>query len=216
MLYKKLNTNMFYASPEQDKRRAGSDFSKNKWASSSSNWAKELIFAQRKLMKILYLARHAKSSWENMNLSDIERPLNQRGLSDAPKMGDVLKKLAVKPDLIVCSPSKRTKDTLAQYIEKIGYPKDRIEYIPDLYEASCSTLLSLIKQQPDSIDSLMVVGHNQGLTELHNELCDHFIENIPTSGVVALKFDVEKWMQIKPNYAQMEFFEYPKKLTIDK
>ncbi len=166
-------------------------------------------------MKTLYLARHAKSSWENMSLSDFERPLNVRGKNDVPVMANMLKTLGVKPDLIICSPSRRTKDTAIQYAEKIGYPKDRIDYLPELYEASCATLLSIIQQQPESIDSLMIVGHNQGLTELYNQLCSHYIDNIPTGGIVGLACKTDKWAELKTQEAEMKFYEYPKKYATD-
>ncbi len=161
-------------------------------------------------MKTLYLARHAKSSWDDMSLSDFERPLNKRGLRDAPYMGDILRSRGIKPDLIICSPSRRTKETVYQYIEKIGYPKDRIEFEPRLYEASAATLLSIIREQPESVDSLMIVGHNQGLTDLYNDLSPDYIENIPTGAVVCLRFNEISWKNIRSATGKLDFFEYPK------
>jgi phosphohistidine phosphatase len=160
-------------------------------------------------MKTLYFARHAKSFWGDQSIPDFDRPLNKRGKRDAPFMGEVLKDRKVKPDLIICSPSKRTKKTAIEIAYKIGYPEKKIQFNEDLYEASSNTILKVIKKIGENYDSVMIFGHNPGLTMLNNHLSNQYIDNIPTCGIVALQLD-KKWSEIDENTCNFLFFEYPK------
>lgn len=162
-------------------------------------------------MKTLYLVRHAKSSWKNTKLRDFERPLNKRGLNDAPLMGKVLKKMNIKPDLIISSPAKRTLDTAEYFCEKINFPFEDVIFDDSFYNGSSEDLLKEIQDQKYDINSIMIFAHNPGLTDLHNYLCDEFIENIPTAGVSILNFDSESWNDLKEKSCELEFFEFPKK-----
>ncbi len=160
-------------------------------------------------MKIIYLVRHAKSYWGDQSLPDFDRPLNKRGKKDAPFMGKVLRDKKVKPDLIISSPSKRTKRTALTIAEKIGYTEKNIFYDEELYEASYNTILKLLKKSDEKYDSIMVFAHNPGLTLLNNHISKKYIDNIPTCGIVALQFDKE-WSEIAENSCDHLFFEYPK------
>jgi phosphohistidine phosphatase len=160
-------------------------------------------------MKTLYLARHAKSYWKDQSISDFDRPLNSRGKRDAPFMGEVLNDKKIKPDLIISSPVKRTKKTAIEIAVKIGYPEKKILYNEELYEASSNTLLKVIKKVDEKYDSVMLFGHNPGLTLLNNHISNHYIDNIPTCGIVALQLD-KKWSEIDKNSCKFLFFEYPK------
>ena len=161
-------------------------------------------------MKTIYLVRHAKSSWDNPRLSDFERPLNKRGKRDAPFMGKQLNEMEINPDLIISSPAKRTKKTAMNIAEKIRYPKKRIVYKDEIYEASEKTLLDVIKKLDNKLDSVMIFAHNPGLTQLNNFISKKYIDNIPTCGVVALECDRE-WSEVGKNSCKHLFFEYPKK-----
>jgi len=160
-------------------------------------------------MKTLYLIRHAKSSWKNARIADIERPLNSRGKRDAPFIGELLASKKIKPALIITSPAKRAKKTAETIAGKIGYSKKNIVYEDNIYEAGSHELLDVIKNINNKFDSAMLFGHNPGFTMLHNFLCKHYIDNIPTSGVVALEFE-SPWNEIEKNSAKFLFFEYPK------
>ena len=160
-------------------------------------------------MKTLYLARHAKSSWANPKLTDFERPLNNRGKRDAPLMGKVLKDKKEKIGLIISSPAKRTKKTAVTIAEKLGYPQKKILFNEELYEASTNALIKVLKKIDQKYDSVMIFGHNPGLTLLNNYISDHYIDNIPTCGVVALQLD-EEWSKLDKNTCKFLFFEYPK------
>ncbi len=154
--------------------------------------------------KTLYIARHAKSSWDDASLSDFERPLNKRGKRDAPIMAEKLKALGVKPDLILSSPAKRAKTTAKHYRDVLG---SELQYDERIYEASLMSLIYLAQEKFEDIDSLMIVGHNPGLTMFNDRVSNKSIFNIPTAGVVAIKFDGE----VAARKGKQMFYEYPKK-----
>ena len=162
-------------------------------------------------MKRLYLARHAKSSWDYPELSDFERPLNKRGKRDAPFMGKILKDLRIMPDIIVSSPALRAYFTARIIANRIEYPLDEIVTSETIYEADASELIELIQSVDDEYDSLMLFGHNPSLTETSNFLSDKSLNNIPTSAVVCIEFDVDNWEDVKTDGGKFIFFEYPKK-----
>ena len=161
-------------------------------------------------MKILYLVRHAKSSWRDPSLDDSERPLNKRGKRDAPFMGELLKEKIVNPDVVFSSPAKRASKTAQIITEQIGYSKKDIIYAEEIYEASSHELVDFIKKIDDKYNSVMVFGHNPGFTMLNNFLSKKYIDNIPTCGIVALEFN-SSWKEIEKNAAKMLFFDYPKR-----
>jgi len=160
-------------------------------------------------MKHLYLARHAKSSWKETGLSDIERPLNERGRKDAPFMGKILVDKKVHPDLILSSPARRARKTALAIAEKLNLNSDKILLDENIYEASAGELMDIIINIEDKYNSVMIFGHNPGLTMLHNRLSNHYIDNIPTCGIIALKFN-ESWKNINSQLTELVFFEYPK------
>jgi len=160
-------------------------------------------------MKTLYLARHAKSYWKDQSIPDFDRPLNNRGKRDAPFMGKVLNDKKIKPNLIISSPAKRTKKTAMEIAAKIGYPEKKILFNEDLYEASSNVLIKVLKKVDEKYDSVMIFGHNPGLTMLNNHISNHYIDNIPTCGIVALQFD-KKWSELDKNSCKLLNFEYPK------
>lgn len=161
-------------------------------------------------MKTLYLVRHAKSSWKQPELSDFERPLNKRGKKDAPFMGKILSDKDVNPAMMISSPAKRAATTAKIIASEIDYPGDKIVFDENIYDATGRGLLEIISGIDEKYDSAMLFGHNPGITVLQNNLSDHFIDNIPTSGVVALRFN-SSWSEIKLKSGKFVFFEYPKK-----
>lgn len=161
------------------------------------------------MKSILYLLRHAKSSWRDLAIDDFDRPLNNRGLKDAPLMGQMLSKKNIIVDTVISSPAKRAIDTARIITNNLGYTKNII-LDKNIYDASLSTLLSTIRNFDDNLKKIMLIGHNPGLTNLSNYLTKYFIENIPTCGVVVLEFD-KSWKDINPKDGNIIFFEYPKK-----
>lgn len=162
-------------------------------------------------MKTIYLLRHAKSSWDNPRLDDFERPLSKRGHHDAPLMGNLLEKLNVLPDLLISSPAIRAAMTARIIAESINYPFDNIQYDENIYEAGEEQILEIIYGIDDSINKLMLVGHNPSFTYLSHFLAKHSINNIPTCGFFAAGLNISTWTKIKKNCGKMVMFEYPKK-----
>ncbi len=162
-------------------------------------------------MKELYLMRHAKSSWKDDTLKDFDRPLNKRGLQDAPFMSKVLQAMHLKPDAILSSSSLRTTTTAIEVSKHLDFPEKNIIFDKRIYEAGEKSLLKIIKEVPTHINSLLLIGHNPSLTELANLLADSYVYNIPTSGVYAIKFPFYSWEYIGDLKGDFYFFEYPKK-----
>ncbi len=162
-------------------------------------------------MKRLYLIRHAKSSWAQPGLDDIERPLNGRGKRDAPFMGARLKKHGVSPDLIYTSPARRARKTAKYIALSVGYPFQNIEQKAGIYTSDMSRLLAVVKETDDHVDNLFLVGHNYVLTDFAEYLTDELLGNIPTCSIVAISFDVRLWSEVSGGAGQLLFFDYPKK-----
>lgn len=162
-------------------------------------------------MKILYLVRHAKSSWDFPNLTDFDRPLSARGERDAPKMGQRLADKSILPDLIISSPANRAFATSQVIAKKIGYSLDKIRTQQSIYHASEGTLLKVVQNTDDTVKSLMLFGHNPGFTDFANSLAIEDIYNIPTCGIVAIKFTTNNWTEVTFGSGQLEFFDNPKK-----
>lgn len=162
-------------------------------------------------MKRLYLIRHAKSSWSNPGLDDIERPLNKRGKRDAPFMGERLKKYQVCPDLIYTSPAKRARKTAKQIALCVGYPVENIIQKGDIYTSDLNRLLVVIQQTSADVNTLFVVGHNYVLTDMAEYLTGETLINIPTCGIVGMDFEIDSWRDVHGDRAEMLFFDYPKK-----
>jgi len=162
-------------------------------------------------MKTLYLIRHAKSSWSNPALSDFDRGLNKRGKRNAPFMGKRLADYNVLPDLILSSPAKRAKKTAKIIAKTIGYPKKKIVYDETIYHAAVQDMLRIVSTASDSNNALFLVGHNYAITEFAELLTNRRINNIPTSGIVAVTFPFEQWKRVGFGKGKLEFFDYPKK-----
>ncbi len=159
-------------------------------------------------MKKIYIARHAKSSW-NYGVEDFNRELKKRGRLNAPFMGEKLVSRGTKIEKIICSSAVRTKQTIELMADKIGFDLDFVEYSKDLYLASPKTIIQIIQSVPDSVNELMLVGHNPGVTQAVNFLASEHFENVPTSGVACIIFDFDSWKEVKNN-GKLGFFIYPK------
>lgn len=163
-------------------------------------------------MKTLYIVRHAKSSWDNPSLRDFDRPLNSRGERDAPEMGKRLAKKNIFPDLLLSSAAKRAYDTATHISRQLGYSKKDIEINERLYLADSEQLLHIIRKQANKNNTIMLFGHNPGLTDLANFFITETIDNIPTGGAVALLFHTNDWKEITNCKVTMLFFDYPKNI----
>ncbi len=160
-------------------------------------------------MKTLYLVRHAKSSWDNANLSDHNRPLNERGERDAPRMGKRLRKREERPEVIISSSAVRAQTTARILAAAIDYPTSDISIDERLYEAEPEDVLSVIGNLDDGIDCAMLVGHNPTFTALINAMgrCD--FDNVPTCGMAVLTFPIDSWKNIATVQGTLVDFDFP-------
>lgn len=161
-------------------------------------------------MKTLILIRHAKSSWDTLNLSDFDRPLNERGFRNAPRMGKRLKEKDLAPDLVISSPANRALTTCTIISEIIGFPTDRIQTDNAIYHADEDQLLATVQKLPDFADQVMLYGHNPGFTDFVNRLTKSQIDNIPTCGIVACQMNVDRWSDVQWGTGRVQFYDFPK------
>lgn len=166
-------------------------------------------------MKTLYLIRHAKSSWNDVGLEDIARPLNERGLNDAPKMGQYLHQKKVMPDALISSPANRAYTTATLIAQQIGFDPGHIAIEPMLYTFTLDVgkLVHFIQQLPDNLNTVMLFGHNPTFTELANYFTKHhFLDENPTCSVVGIELQTNTWKTAHTAPAQLALYAYPKML----
>lgn len=162
-------------------------------------------------MKRLTLFRHAKSSWSESSLADHERVLSARGERDAPTMGERLAARKFRPSLIISSSAVRARRTAKLVAAALNYPDEFLQIEKELYLATARKILELVCAQADNFGDLLLIGHNPGLTELVNQLLPALnMDNLPTSGIVAMDFKTTEWSQISEIDAELVFYDYPK------
>ncbi len=166
-------------------------------------------------MKNLILVRHAKSSWNDSSLDDHERTLNARGKRDAPEMGDRLARRGCDPHLLISSSAVRALETARTIAKKLGYPRESIRVEERLYLASIDELLEVIRGVDELMATLMLVGHNPGFTALANVLGPRDIFNMPTCGVLQLRFGTDAWAAVGALRGVEVLYDYPKSLCCD-
>jgi len=163
-------------------------------------------------MKTLVLVRHAKSSWADPGQQDYDRPLNDRGLLDAPRMGERLKSLGVVPDLIVASTARRAAETARLVAEGVGYDPEKIRWEPRLYHAPAATMEDIAASLEDEVNTVFIVSHNNGLTHYANSLSHRFsTDNVPTTGCVGCRVEIRAWSDFPAADKTVFLYEYPKK-----
>lgn len=165
-------------------------------------------------MKTLYLLRHAKSSWDDPDLKDFERPLNGRGLRDIPVIADRFNARNCSVDCIVSSPAMRTKTTARLFSEAVAYKGETIVSNSELYFAGVGMFLKATKLMDESCHAAMLVGHNPAITEFVNAMVGETaetIENIPTCGLVQMELAIDDWGDASLGTARLVEFDFPKK-----
>lgn len=160
-------------------------------------------------MKKLILIRHAKSSWE-YDVIDHQRPLKRRGFNDANLVSNALYRRNENPNLVLCSDAVRTKLTAEIFISTLNIDNSIVYYNHELYDFSGSDLVKTIKSCDDSIDTLMIFGHNYAITAFVNTYGDSYIDNVPTSGVVVIQFDIKQWCDL--NHGKTLYTLFPRDL----
>lgn len=161
-------------------------------------------------MKTLLLIRHAKSSWDNSVLSDMERPLNERGKEDAPEMAKRIKDRKIKIDAFVSSPAKRAKKTAKIFKKEYDEKEKDLIILPELYEASIKDFYEVVENIKDKEDTVALFSHNPGITDFINSLDCSPVYNMPTCAVYALEIETKHWKKFKEADKKFLFFDYPK------
>jgi phosphohistidine phosphatase len=161
-------------------------------------------------MKTLLLVRHAKSSWDNLQLADFERPLNDRGKKDAPVMAEKVRGKNIKIERFISSPAKRAKKTAAIFMDEYGVKEKELVLLPSLYEASVRNFYDAVENINDKDDTVALFSHNPGITAFVNTLTEKNIDNMPTCGVYAIKIKTKKWEDFEKAQKEFLFFDYPK------
>lgn len=159
-------------------------------------------------MKTLYILRHAKSSWDDMEMSDFDRPLNERGRKAAPFMGELMAEKGLEPYVILSSPAKRAKST-AQMVKSAGKFDAEIWYEDRIYEASPRALSEVVSETDDAYKSLMVVGHNPGIEGFIRYLTGK-LEPMPTAALAVIDLNIDSWDLINEGRGELKKIFRPK------
>lgn len=161
-------------------------------------------------MKTLLIMRHAKSSWDNSECSDFERPLNEFGLKAAPFMGNIIYKNGLQPDLIISSPAKRAKQT-AVLIKAVAEIDANIEYREELYGARTTAFLNVTFNIEDKYESVLLIGHNPEIENFIHKMTGE-TQSMPTASVAVIKLNIKKWSEITANCGRLELIVRPRDL----
>ena len=172
-------------------------------------------------MSELYLLRHAKAVPQGDNMRDADRPLEERGRAAARAVAKYLEREKIAPELVLCSPSARTRETLALISEGFASPP-AVEYETNLYLAGAERLLERLRELPDSIERAMLIGHNPGLQGLAQwladtqvgPLADRLSTNLATAGLVRFDVNIE-WAGLRRRGARLVSLTTPKDLERD-
>ena len=170
-------------------------------------------------MKVLYLLRHAKSSWDDPGLSDHERPLAPRGRRAAARIAEYLNREGIRPALVLCSSSRRTRQTLE--LVAAALPGVRVQVEAELYGADEVDLLQRLRRLPDAADSVLLVGHNPGLQDLavalagggDAEALARIRAKMPTGALATLGAAVTRWRDLRPGGGELVAFVVPRELS---
>lgn len=163
-------------------------------------------------MKTLYLMRHAKSSWEDPDLHDHERPLLEKGESRTEKIIKFLKNRKTKPGIIVSSHTVRAKETAKLVANGLKYKESEILIDSKLYFDSADGITEVVYSLPNEKESAIIIGHNPYLTDFANHFVSRKIESIPTSGVICIDFFTNNWEEISLADKKIKFIIYPNDL----
>ena len=167
-------------------------------------------------MKTIILTRHAKSSWKTDATSDLERPVNKRGIDDAPIMAKRLQAQGPLPQIIVSSTATRALQTSEMLMTNLAMDKSLLTTTDAIYEAPARALIDQIKQMPADIEIAMIVGHNPGMSSTCNYLSKEADVDMSTLAMVCLELDVDDWDDIYADCGSVRWYDYPKKHTGNK
>ncbi len=161
-------------------------------------------------MKTLVLVRHAKSSWADSGQKDFDRPLNERGLKDAPMMAKRLLARKVKIDVFISSTAKRARKTCELFMKEFGADPDKMILQSKLYLAEPNAFREVIQKIDETVDHAVIFSHNNGITGFANQLTSARVDDMPTCSVFAVKIKSNNWTDFEQAEKEFWFFDYPK------
>lgn len=161
-------------------------------------------------MKTLIIVRHAKSSWANLGQEDIERPLNERGKTDAPDMASRLHKMKINIDAFISSPAKRARKTAGFFIAAYEGKEKDLVIDERLYPGSVSMFYEVVGDIKKKHSATAIFSHNPGITDFVNTLTEHKIDNMPTCAVFIVTAEIDSWADFREAKKQFLLFDYPK------
>jgi phosphohistidine phosphatase len=168
-------------------------------------------------VRTVILLRHGKSSWSDSTVADIDRPLAPRGERASKRIAKYMRRKRLRPELVLCSPSLRTRQTLEAIEPSLG-KNCSVELVPQLYAASEPELLERLQALPESVNSVMLIGHNPGLQDLALVLASRgadvprLEEKFPTGGLATLVVQTESWAALGPGVAELVDYVVPRQL----
>ncbi len=163
-------------------------------------------------MKKFILIRHAKSSWSESSLKDIDRPLNDRGIRDAPLMAQKLFDLLGKVDRIVSSPANRAMSTALVFANAFNVKEEDVDIKEALYHAFPEEVMKVIHGLDNELESVIIFGHNPTFTTLVDSFSKDYIDNMPTCGIAIMESKVENWKEVDSSNTELVSFLFPKML----
>lgn len=163
-------------------------------------------------LKKLFLLRHAKSSWGDASLDDFDRPLNERGLRAAPLVGRYMRERKLRPDLIICSPAERARETASLVVKAAGLDAP-LRFDERIYEATSARLFEIVSQIEDTVGEALLVGHNPGFEELLQRLSGE-ARHMATATLALVILDIEKWSKLREGCGRLELFLKAKELEV--
>ncbi len=160
-------------------------------------------------MKIVCFIRHAKSSWDQAGLADIDRPLNLRGIETAPIMATILQEKGLKPDLVISSPAKRARQTAKYFRKKYGIKKEQLQIEPAIYGGDEQVVLDVLRKLDDTVGTVFLFGHNPTMNYLAALFSEDRI-HVPTCGILKVHLNITQWKDVQPDRTGLQEFIYPK------
>ncbi len=143
--------------------------------------------------KILHIVRHGKALQDYQSIDDIDRPLIEKGILYSITAANQLRKKYSVPDLIISSPAARALHTAHIFARILGYPSEKVSVNDALYLHGEDAALDILYALPDQITDVMIVAHNPDMTYLSDMFIRPRINILPTSSVVSVRFDTDRW-----------------------
>lgn len=156
-------------------------------------------------MKTITLVRHGKSSWE-FDVSDRDRPLKKRGFNDADLVSKTFINKELTPEFVYSSPANRALTTCRIFTDNLGIPEEKLQIVENLYDFGGQQVVQFLKDLKEDYNNVMIFGHNHAFTSICNIFGDQYIDNLPTSGLVTIEFEVDNWLAIDKGHTVLTIF----------